>query len=49
VEMARWGVGDRGVGPSLFYSGPGTRTGQCGTGFIIISNIKQSYLGFEPL
>ncbi|GAB1869237.1 Craniofacial development protein 2 [Camponotus japonicus] len=34
---------------SIFYSGPDTRTGQCGTGFIINSKMKQSYLGFESL
>lgn len=34
---------------SVFYSGPDTRTGQYGTGFIINSKMKQSYLGFEPI
>ncbi|XP_071652474.1 uncharacterized protein [Temnothorax longispinosus] len=34
---------------SMFYSGSETRTGQRGTGFIINSKMKKSYLGFEPL
>jgi endonuclease/exonuclease/phosphatase family metal-dependent hydrolase len=34
---------------SLFYSGPETRTGQYGTGFIINTKVKRSFLSFEPL
>ena len=34
---------------SLFYSGPKERTGLNGTGFIINSKMKKSFLSFEPL
>jgi exonuclease III len=34
---------------SLFYSEPKERTGRYGTGFIINSKTKKSFLSFEPL
>lgn len=33
----------------MFCSVSETRTGQCGTAFIISSKLKRTYLGFEPL
>ena len=34
---------------SMFFSGPKTRTGQCGTGFIIDAQIRKSFISFEPI
>jgi len=33
---------------TLFYSGPKERTGRCGTGLIISSKMRKSFLSFEP-
>ena len=32
-----------------FFSGPKTRTGQCGTGFIIDAQTRKSFISFKPV
>ena len=34
---------------SVFYSGPNTRTGQCGTGCMISANVRKNLMSFIPL
>jgi exonuclease III len=34
---------------TLFYSGPKSRTGQLGTGFMISTKLKKNLIGFEPI
>lgn len=51
LQEIRW-VGNgriRKRGYDLFYSGPEIRTGQAGTGFIISSEMRKNFIGFEPL
>jgi exonuclease III len=33
---------------SLYYSGPSSKTGQAGTGFMLLKKIHHNVIGFEP-